>query len=54
MSPLAGTACLSSFHVVWNWASVRLWATPYSRVYLIRILRLWRKDRADSLRLVSD
>ena len=36
-----------------NWPSVRLWFTPYSRVYLIRILRLCRKDRADALRLAS-
>jgi hypothetical protein len=53
VSPLLGRACWSSFHAPSNWPSVRLWFTPYSRVYLIRILRLCRKDRADALRLAS-
>src|SRR6266478_6078714 len=53
VSPLLGSACWSSLQAVWNWPSVRLWLVPYSRVYLIKILRLWRNDRADALRPVS-
>src|SRR5258708_1141533 len=53
VSPLLGSACRSSSQAVLNCPSVRLWFVPYSRVYLIRILRLWRNDRADALRLES-
>ena len=35
-------------HVTSNCASVRLWSNPYMRAYLIRMLRLWTKARADA------
>src|ERR1700690_1546868 len=53
VSLFLGSACWSSFHVLSNWPSVRLWVTPYSRVYFTKIFRLCRNDLADALRLTS-
>ena len=52
-SPVLGNACWSSADATSSWSSVRLWLVPYKRVYLIRMFRLWRKARADALRLAS-
>src|SRR6266446_1701758 len=53
VSPVLGSPSCNSFHVIWNWPSVRLCFTPYSRVYFTRIFRLWINARADALRIAS-